>query len=131
MRMSDWSSDVCASDLRFEAVSNAFAEADPDQMDALITEQAELQEKIDAADAWDLDRKVEIAMDALRCPPGDADVTKLSGGERRRVALCQLLLQKPDMLLLDEPTNHLDAESVAWLERYLEEYPGKIGRAHV
>src|SRR3546814_10303385 len=101
MRISDWSSDVCSSDL-------------PDQMDALITEQAELQEKIDAADAWDLDRKVEIAMDALRCPPGDADVTKLSGGERRRVALCQLLLQKPDMLLLDEPTNHLDAESVAW-----------------
>src|SRR3546814_12174797 len=100
-------------------------------MDALITEQAELQEKIDAADAWDLDRKVEIAMDALRCPPGDADVTKLSGGERRRVALCQLLLQKPDMLLLDEPTNHLDAESVAWLARYLEEYTGTValGRA--
>jgi ATP-binding cassette ChvD family protein len=111
---------------RFEAVSNAFAEADPDQMDALIAEQAELQEKIDAADAWDLDRKVEIAMDALRCPPGDADVATLSGGERRRVALCQLLLQKPDMLLLDEPTNHLDAESVAWLERYLEEYPGTV-----
>ncbi|HMA15153.1 MAG: energy-dependent translational throttle protein EttA, partial [Bacteroidota bacterium] len=111
---------------RFEAVSNAFAEADPDQMDALIAEQAELQEKIEAVDAWDLDRKVEIAMDALRCPPGDADVTKLSGGERRRVALCQLLLQKPDMLLLDEPTNHLDAESVAWLERYLEEYPGTV-----
>jgi ATP-binding cassette ChvD family protein len=95
-------------------------------MDALIAEQAELQEKIDAADAWDLDRKVEIAMDALRCPPGDADVATLSGGERRRVALCQLLLQKPDMLLLDEPTNHLDAESVAWLERYLEEYPGTV-----
>ena len=111
---------------RFEAVSNAFAEADPEEMDKLITEQAELQERIDAADAWDLDRKVDIAMDALRCPPGDADVTKLSGGERRRVALCQLLLQKPDMLLLDEPTNHLDAESVAWLERYLEEYPGTV-----
>jgi len=95
-------------------------------MDALIAEQAELQEKIDAADAWDLDRKVEIAMDALRCPPGDAEVATLSGGERRRVALCQLLLQKPDMLLLDEPTNHLDAESVAWLERYLEEYPGTV-----
>ncbi|MGF1629631.1 MAG: energy-dependent translational throttle protein EttA [Kiloniellaceae bacterium] len=111
---------------RFEEVSNAFAEADPDQMDALIAEQAELQEKIEAADAWDLDRKVEIAMDALRCPPGDAEVATLSGGERRRVALCQLLLQKPDMLLLDEPTNHLDAESVAWLERYLEEYPGTV-----
>ena len=111
---------------RFEEVSNAFAEADPDEMDKLITEQAELQEKIEAADAWDLDRKVEIAMDALRCPPGDVEVTKLSGGERRRVALCRLLLQKPDMLLLDEPTNHLDAESVAWLERYLEEYPGTV-----
>ncbi|HEY9548292.1 MAG TPA: energy-dependent translational throttle protein EttA, partial [Kiloniellaceae bacterium] len=111
---------------RFEAVSNAFADVDADQMDVLIAEQSELQEKIDAADAWDLDRKVEIAMDALRCPPGDAEVTKLSGGERRRVALCQLLLQKPDMLLLDEPTNHLDAESVAWLERYLEEYPGTV-----
>jgi ATP-binding cassette ChvD family protein len=111
---------------RFEEVNNAFAEVDPDEMDALIAEQAELQEKIEAADAWDLDRKVEIAMDALRCPPGDAEVTKLSGGERRRVALCQLLLQKPDMLLLDEPTNHLDAESVAWLERYLEEYPGTV-----
>ena len=111
---------------RFEAVSNAFAEADPDEMDKLIEEQSELQEKIDAADAWDLDRKVEIAMDALRCPPGDSDVTKLSGGERRRVALCRLLLSKPDMLLLDEPTNHLDAESVAWLERFLEEYPGTV-----
>ncbi|MGD1876037.1 MAG: energy-dependent translational throttle protein EttA [Kiloniellaceae bacterium] len=111
---------------RFEAVSNAFAEADPDEMDKLIEEQSELQEKIDAAAAWDLDRKVEIAMDALRCPPGDSDVTKLSGGERRRVALCRLLLSKPDMLLLDEPTNHLDAESVAWLERFLEEYPGTV-----
>ncbi len=111
---------------RFEAVNLKFAEVDPDEMDDLLAEQAELQEKIDAADAWDLDRQVEIAMDALRCPPGDADVTKLSGGERRRVALCRLLLQHPDMLLLDEPTNHLDAESVAWLERFLEEYSGTV-----
>jgi ATP-binding cassette ChvD family protein len=110
---------------RFEAVSAAFGEEDAD-FDALIAEQADLQEKIDAAGAWDLDRTVEIAMDALRCPPGDADVSKLSGGERRRVALCRLLLQRPDMLLLDEPTNHLDAESVAWLERYLEEYPSTV-----
>lgn len=111
---------------RFEAVNLKFAEVDPDEMDDLLAEQADLQEKIDAADAWDLDRQVEIAMDALRCPPGDADVTKLSGGERRRVALCRLLLQHPDMLLLDEPTNHLDAESVAWLERFLEEYSGTV-----
>ncbi len=111
---------------RFEEVSNKFAEADPDEMDALIAEQAELQEKIEALDAWDLDRQVDIAMDALRCPPGEADVTKLSGGERRRVALCRLLLQKPDLLLLDEPTNHLDAESVAWLERHLEDYAGTV-----
>ena len=112
---------------RFEEVSARFAEElTSDEMDALIAEQAELQEKIDAADAWDLDRTVEIAMDALRCPPGDADVSKLSGGERRRVALCRLLLQRPDMLLLDEPTNHLDAESVAWLERFLHEYPGTV-----
>ncbi len=111
---------------RFEAVNAKFAEVDPDDMDDLLAEQADLQEKIDAADAWDLDRQVEIAMDALRCPPGDADVTKLSGGERRRVALCRLLLQHPDMLLLDEPTNHLDAESVAWLERFLEEYSGTV-----
>ena len=110
---------------RYEAVSAAFAEPDAD-FDALIAEQSELQEKIDTAGVWDLDRQVEIAMDALRCPPGDAAVEKLSGGERRRVALCRLLLSKPDMLLLDEPTNHLDAESVAWLERFLEEYPGTV-----
>src|ERR1700757_4941682 len=112
---------------RFEAVSARFAEDLTEaQMDALVAEQGELQEKIDQAGAWDLDRTVEIAMDALRCPPGDADVATLSGGEVRRVALCRLLLQKPDMLLLDEPTNHLDAESVAWLERYLKEYPGTV-----
>jgi ATP-binding cassette ChvD family protein len=112
---------------RFEAVSLRFGEElDTDEMDALIAEQGELQEKIDAADAWDLDRRIEIAMDALRCPPGDADVTTLSGGERRRVALCRLLLQQPDLLLLDEPTNHLDAESVAWLERFLHDYPGTV-----
>ncbi|WP_417432494.1 energy-dependent translational throttle protein EttA [Kiloniella sp.] len=110
----------------FEALSAKFAEVDPDEMDDLIAQQGELQEKIDALDAWDLDRQVEIAMDALRCPPGDADVTKLSGGERRRVALCQLLLSTPDMLLLDEPTNHLDAESVSWLERFLEDYKGTV-----
>src|SRR6185312_3396558 len=97
-----------------------------DEMNATIAEQAELQEKIDAVNGWDLQRTCEIAMDALRCPPSDADVTKLSGGERRRVALCRLLLSKPDMLLLDEPTNHLDAESVAWLERFLEEYAGTV-----
>ncbi|MFN4309374.1 MAG: energy-dependent translational throttle protein EttA [Ferrovibrio sp.] len=112
---------------RFEEVSNKFAEVtDDDEMNALIAEQAELQEKIDAANAWDLQRNVEIAMDALRCPASDADVTKLSGGEKRRVALCRLLLSKPDMLLLDEPTNHLDAESVAWLERFLHEYEGTV-----
>ena len=110
---------------RFEEVSNAFSDPDAD-MDKLIAEQAELQEKIDAGNGWDLGRTVEIAMDALRCPPGDADVEKLSGGERRRVALCRLLLSKPDMLLLDEPTNHLDAESVACLERHLGEFPGTV-----
>jgi len=112
---------------RFEAVSTRLGEdIDGDEMEKLIAEQADLQEKIDAADAWDLQRTVDIAMDALRCPPGDADVSKLSGGERRRVALCRLLLQKPDLLLLDEPTNHLDAESVAWLERFLHDYPGTV-----
>ncbi len=112
---------------RFNEVSARFGEdLTDDEMNDLIAEQAELQEKIDAADAWDLDRKVEIAMDALRCPPPDADVTTLSGGERRRIALCRLLLSHPDMLLLDEPTNHLDAESVAWLERFLESYSGTV-----
>ncbi len=100
---------------------------EPDaDFDKLLAEQAELQDKIDAAGAWDLERTFEIAMDALRLPPGDADVSTLSGGERRRVALCRLLLSKPDLLLLDEPTNHLDAESVAWLERTLQEYPGTV-----
>jgi sulfate-transporting ATPase len=112
---------------RFEEVSAKFGEElDDDEMNALIAEQGELQEKIEAANGWELDRTVEIAMDALRCPPGDADVTKLSGGERRRVALCRLLLQKPDLLLLDEPTNHLDAESVAWLQRFLHDYAGTV-----
>ena len=112
---------------RFEAVSARFAEdLSPEEMEALIAEQGELQEKIDQADAWELDRTVEIAMDALRCPPGEAAVASLSGGERRRVALCRLLLQRPDLLLLDEPTNHLDAESVAWLQRFLKDYPGTV-----
>lgn len=112
---------------RFEEVSMKFGEEmTDDEMNALIDEQAELQEKIDACNGWDLERTIEIAMDALRCPPADADVTKLSGGEKRRVALCRLLLQKPDMLLLDEPTNHLDAESVAWLEKHLQDYKGTV-----
>ena len=112
---------------RFEEVSARLGEvSDDDEMNVLLVEQAELQEKIDAANAWELERTIDIAMDALRCPPGDADVATLSGGERRRVALCRLLLQKPDLLLLDEPTNHLDAESVAWLERFLHDYAGTV-----
>jgi sulfate-transporting ATPase len=110
---------------RYNEVCAAFGDPDAD-IDALLKEQADLQTKIDAAGAWELDRTFEIAMDALRLPPGDADVATLSGGERRRVALCRLLLAKPDLLLLDEPTNHLDAESVAWLERALQEYPGTV-----
>ena len=98
----------------------------PEQMDKLLEEQSKLQDKIDATNAWDLDSRLDLAMDALRLPPGDADVTTLSGGERRRVALCRLLLLSPDLLLLDEPTNHLDAESVAWLERFLKDYPGTV-----
>jgi sulfate-transporting ATPase len=112
---------------RFEEISAKFAEPmTDDAMQALLDKQAALQDRIDAANAWELDRTLDIAMDALRCPPGDAAVTTLSGGEKRRVALCRLLLSKPDMLLLDEPTNHLDAESVAWLERYLKEFPGTV-----
>jgi sulfate-transporting ATPase len=110
---------------RYNGVCAAMGEPDAD-FDALLTEQAELQDKIDAAHAWDLERTLDIAMDALRCPPGDTAVATLSGGERRRVALCRLLLSKPDLLLLDEPTNHLDAESVAWLERTLQEYAGTV-----
>ena len=112
---------------RFDEINARFAEdLSPDEMETVLAEQAKVQDKIDAANGWDLDRTLEIAMDALRCPPGDADVTKLSGGERRRVALCKLLLSKPDLLLLDEPTNHLDAESVAWLEKFLQDYPGTV-----
>src|SRR5512146_2217908 len=112
---------------RFEEISTRFAEPmSDDAMQKLLDEQAAVQERIDAVNAWELDRTVEIAMDALRLPPADADVTTLSGGERRRVALCRVLLEQPDLLLLDEPTNHLDAESVAWLERHLAEFPGTV-----
>ena len=112
---------------RFDEINDKFAtEMTPEEMEKTLDEQARVQDAIDAAGAWDLDAKLEQAMDALRCPPGDADVTTLSGGERRRVALCRLLLQAPDLLLLDEPTNHLDAESVAWLEQFLHKYPGSV-----
>ncbi len=112
---------------RFNEISMKFAEPmDDEEMNALLEEQGKLQDAIDAAGAWEIERKLEIAADALRLPPWDADVTTLSGGERRRVALCRLLLSQPDMLLLDEPTNHLDAESVAWLERFLDEYPSTV-----
>src|SRR4051794_39346477 len=110
---------------RYNEVMAMWGDPDADY-EKVGTLQAELEDKINAADAWNLDRNVEIAMDALRCPPNDADVTSLSGGERRRVALCRLLLSHPDLLLLDEPTNHLDAESVDWLERFLQEYPGTV-----
>jgi sulfate-transporting ATPase len=112
---------------RWNEISARFAEPmSDDEMEKLLAEQAKVQDQMDAGNLWDLDRHLEIAMDALRCPPGDSPVTNLSGGERRRVALCRLLLSRPDLLLLDEPTNHLDAESVAWLERFLQEYEGTI-----
>ena len=112
---------------RFDEINAKLGEPlDDDAMEKLLAEQARVQDAIEATNGWDLDRTVEIAMDALRCPPGDAEVANLSGGERRRVALCRLLLQRPDLLLLDEPTNHLDAESVAWLQRFLEDYPGTV-----
>src|SRR5881409_875796 len=112
---------------RFNAISDRLGEPlEPDEMERLLEEQAKVQDQIDAANAWELDRTLEIAMDALRCPPPDADVGAISGGERRRVALCRLLLQPNDMLLLDEPTNHLDAESVAWLEQFLKEFKGTV-----
>src|SRR5487761_1425941 len=112
---------------RFDEINARFAEPlDDAQMEKLLAEQSKVQDQIDAVNAWELDRQMEIAMDAMQLPPADAEVSKLSGGERRRVALCKMLLQKPDLLLLDEPTNHLDAESVAWLERHLHEYSGTV-----
>ncbi len=123
----DGVADVRALLTRFDEINAKLGELmDPAEMEKVLEDQARVQDAIEAANGWDLDRTVEIAMDALRCPAGDADVTTLSGGEVRRVALCRLLLQKPDLLLLDEPTNHLDAESVAWLERFLQEYPGTV-----
>ena len=111
----------------YDAINAKFAEEmSGDEMDKLLERQGNVQEKLDAADAWDLDSRLEMAMDALRCPPGDASIKTLSGGEKRRVALCRLMLQKPDILLLDEPTNHLDAESVAWLEQHLQRYEGTV-----
>jgi ATP-binding cassette ChvD family protein len=123
----DGVADVRALLTRFDEINARLGHPlDADEMDKVLAEQGRVQDAIEAANGWDLDRTVEIAMDALRCPPGEADVATLSGGEVRRVALCRLLLQKPDLLLLDEPTNHLDAESVAWLERFLKEYPGTV-----
>ena len=111
----------------YEAVSNQFGEEmTPEQMEQLIEKQSALQEKIEAANGWELETELEIAMDALRCPPPDSNVDMLSGGEKRRVALCRLLIQEPDILLLDEPTNHLDAESVQWLEQHLQQYKGTV-----